>query len=103
MQFWSICLTGNVNLVVLLPDFLYFGLFFFSPITSDDPQELVEMMQKILRADEITKIQVLGKGKRKRIEMIFSETEDSDLDKEEVSFCLSVPDIGRSVMELNGL
>ncbi|XP_062482118.1 BEN domain-containing protein 6 isoform X2 [Pezoporus occidentalis] len=50
---------------------------------SDDPQELVEMMQKILRADEITKIQVLGKGKRKRIEMIFSESEDSDLDKEE--------------------
>ncbi|XP_066035842.1 BEN domain-containing protein 6 isoform X1 [Chamaea fasciata] len=49
---------------------------------SDDPQELVEMMQKILRADEITKIQVLGKGKRKRIEMIFSESEDSDLDKE---------------------
>ncbi|XP_010119810.1 PREDICTED: BEN domain-containing protein 6 [Chlamydotis macqueenii] len=40
-------------------------------------------MQKILRADEITKIQVLGKGKRKRIEMIFSESEDSDLDKEE--------------------
>ncbi|NXI10291.1 BEND6 protein, partial [Irena cyanogastra] len=39
-------------------------------------------MQKILRADEITKIQVLGKGKRKRIEMIFSESEDSDLDKE---------------------
>ncbi|XP_076189092.1 BEN domain-containing protein 6 isoform X2 [Aptenodytes patagonicus] len=50
---------------------------------SDDPQELVEMMQKILRADEITKIQVLGKGKRKRIEMIFSESEDSDLDKEQ--------------------
>ncbi|XP_029768285.1 BEN domain-containing protein 6 isoform X2 [Terrapene carolina triunguis] len=48
---------------------------------SDDPQELVEMMQKILRADEITKIQVVGKGKRKRIEMIFSESEDSDLDK----------------------
>ncbi|XP_009070203.1 PREDICTED: BEN domain-containing protein 6 [Acanthisitta chloris] len=40
-------------------------------------------MQKILRADEITKIQVLGKGKRKRIEMIFSESEDSDLDKEQ--------------------
>ncbi|XP_051470852.1 BEN domain-containing protein 6 isoform X2 [Apus apus] len=50
---------------------------------SDDPQELVEMMQKILRADEITNIQVLGKGKRKRIEMIFSESEDSDLDKEQ--------------------
>ncbi|XP_050171459.1 BEN domain-containing protein 6 isoform X2 [Myiozetetes cayanensis] len=50
---------------------------------SDDPQELVEMMQKILRADEITKIQVLGKGKRKKIEMIFSESEDSDLDKEQ--------------------
>ncbi|KAM6086588.1 BEN domain-containing protein 6 isoform 2-T5 [Theristicus caerulescens] len=50
---------------------------------SDDPQELVEMMQKILRADEITKIQVLGKGKRKRIEMIFSESEESDLDKEQ--------------------
>ncbi|XP_064303947.1 BEN domain-containing protein 6 isoform X1 [Phalacrocorax carbo] len=50
---------------------------------SDDPQELVEMMQKILQADEITKIQVLGKGKRKRIEMIFSESEDSDLDKEQ--------------------
>ncbi|XP_049675495.1 BEN domain-containing protein 6 isoform X3 [Accipiter gentilis] len=50
---------------------------------SDDPQELVQMMQKILRADEITKIQVLGKGKRKRIEMIFSESEDSDLDKEQ--------------------
>ncbi|XP_048701201.1 BEN domain-containing protein 6 isoform X1 [Caretta caretta] len=49
--------------------------------TSDDPQELVEMMQKILQADEITKIQVVGKGKRKRIEMIFSESEDSDLDK----------------------
>ncbi|KAH1173828.1 hypothetical protein KIL84_017667 [Mauremys mutica] len=48
---------------------------------SDDPQELVEMMQKILQADEITKIQVVGKGKRKRIEMIFSESEDSDLDK----------------------
>lgn len=72
--------------------------FFFFPITSDDPQELVEMMQKILRADEITKIQVLGKGKRKRIEMIFSESEDSDLDKEEVSFCLSVSDTGMSVM-----
>lgn len=56
-------------------------------------------MQKILRADEITKIQVLGKGKRKRIEMIFSESEDSDLDKEKVSFCLHVPDIGRSVKE----
>uniref|UniRef100_A0A8B9PFV0 BEN domain containing 6 n=1 Tax=Apteryx owenii TaxID=8824 RepID=A0A8B9PFV0_APTOW len=40
-------------------------------------------MQKILQADEITKIQVLGKGKRKRIEMIFSESEDSDLDKEQ--------------------
>nr|XP_032634297.1 BEN domain-containing protein 6 isoform X2 [Chelonoidis abingdonii] len=39
------------------------------------------MMQKILQADEITKIQVVGKGKRKRIEMIFSESEDSDLDK----------------------
>ncbi|NWX87483.1 BEND6 protein, partial [Nothoprocta pentlandii] len=38
-------------------------------------------MQKILQADEITKIQVLGKGKRKRIEMIFSESEDSDLDQ----------------------
>ncbi|XP_040554379.2 BEN domain-containing protein 6 isoform X3 [Gallus gallus] len=50
---------------------------------SDDPQELVEMMQKILQEDEITKIQVLGKGKRKRIEMIFSESEDSDLDKEQ--------------------
>ncbi|XP_075779780.1 BEN domain-containing protein 6 isoform X1 [Pelodiscus sinensis] len=50
---------------------------------SDDPQELVEMMQKILQADEITKIQVVGKGKRKRIEMIFSESEDSDLDKEQ--------------------
>lgn len=55
---------------------------------SDDPQELVEMMQKILQEDEITKIQVLGKGKRKRIEMIFSESEDSDLGKEQVSFCL---------------
>ncbi|KAM4678823.1 BEN domain-containing protein 6 [Amazona ochrocephala] len=54
-------------------------------------------MQKILQADEITKIQVVGKGKRKRIEMIFSESEDSDLDKEEVSFCLSVPDIGSSL------
>lgn len=51
--------------------------------TSDDPQELVEMMQRILRADEITQIQVLGKDKRKRIEMIFSESEDSDLDKEQ--------------------
>ncbi|NXA40031.1 BEND6 protein, partial [Eudromia elegans] len=40
-------------------------------------------MQKILQADEITKIQVLGKGKRKRIEMIFSESEDSDLDQEQ--------------------
>ncbi|XP_069707550.1 BEN domain-containing protein 6 isoform X1 [Phaenicophaeus curvirostris] len=50
---------------------------------SDDPQELVEIMQKILQADEITKIQVLGKGKRKRIEMIFSESEDSDLDKQQ--------------------
>ncbi|XP_048792424.1 BEN domain-containing protein 6 isoform X4 [Lagopus muta] len=50
---------------------------------SDDPQELVEMMQKILQEDEITKIQVLGKGKRKRIEMIFSESEDSDLGKEQ--------------------
>ncbi|XP_062427087.1 BEN domain-containing protein 6 isoform X2 [Rhea pennata] len=50
---------------------------------SDDPQELVEMMQKILQADEMTKIQVLGKDKRKRIEMIFSESEDSDLDKEQ--------------------
>ncbi|NWI62864.1 BEND6 protein, partial [Todus mexicanus] len=40
-------------------------------------------MQKILRADEITKIQVLGKEKRKRIEMIFSESEDSDLEKEQ--------------------
>ncbi|XP_010151804.1 PREDICTED: BEN domain-containing protein 6 [Eurypyga helias] len=40
-------------------------------------------MQKILQADEITKIQVLGKGKRKRIEMMFSESEDSDLDKEQ--------------------
>ncbi|NXS42813.1 BEND6 protein, partial [Balaeniceps rex] len=39
--------------------------------------------RKILQADEITKIQVLGKGKRKRIEMIFSESEDSDLDKEQ--------------------
>ncbi|XP_074847237.1 BEN domain-containing protein 6 isoform X3 [Carettochelys insculpta] len=48
---------------------------------SDDPQELVEMMQKILQADEITKIQVVGKGKKKRIEMICSESEDSDLDK----------------------
>lgn len=75
---------------------------FFS-ITSDDPQELVEMMQKILQADEITKIQVLGKGKRKRIEMIFSESEDSDLDKEQVSFCLDVPDIGRPIMEWNRL
>ncbi|XP_065586910.1 BEN domain-containing protein 6 isoform X2 [Cyrtonyx montezumae] len=50
---------------------------------SDDPQELVEMMQKILQEDEITNIQVLGKGKRKRIEMIFSESEDSDLDEEQ--------------------
>ncbi|KGL74202.1 BEN domain-containing protein 6, partial [Tinamus guttatus] len=40
-------------------------------------------MQKILQADEITKIQVLGKGKRKKIEMIFSESEDSDLDREQ--------------------
>lgn len=72
---------------------------FFSPVTSDDPQELVEMMQKILRADEITKIQVLGKGKRKRIEMIFSESEDSDLDKDQVSLCLHVPDIGRPITE----
>lgn len=56
-------------------------------------------MQKILRADEITKIQVLGKGKRKRIEMIFSESEDSDLDKEQVSFCLHVPDIDRPIIE----
>lgn len=56
-------------------------------------------MQKILRADEITKIQVLGKGKRKRIEMIFSESEDSDLDKEKVSFCLYVPYIVRSMKE----
>ncbi|XP_064020171.1 BEN domain-containing protein 6 isoform X3 [Pogoniulus pusillus] len=50
---------------------------------SDDPQELVEMMQRVLRADEITKVQVLEKHKRKRIEMIFSESEDSDLDKEQ--------------------
>jgi len=57
------------------------------------------MMQKILQADEITKIQVLGKGKRKRIEMIFSESEDSDLDKEQVRFCLYVPDIVRPTME----
>jgi len=56
-------------------------------------------MQKILQADEITKIQVLGKGKRKRIEMIFSESEDSDLDKEQVRFCLYVPDIVRPTME----
>lgn len=56
------------------------------------------MMQKILQADEITKIQVVGKGKRKRIEMIFSESEDSDLDKEQVSFCLCVPEIGMLVM-----
>lgn len=72
---------------------------FFLFITSDDPQELVEMMQKILQADEITKIQVLGKGKRKRIEMIFSESEDSDLDKEQVSFCPYVSDSGRPIME----
>ncbi|XP_019376066.1 PREDICTED: BEN domain-containing protein 6 isoform X2 [Gavialis gangeticus] len=57
---------------------------------SDDPQELVEMMQKILQADEITKIQVLGKGKRKRIEMIFSESEDSDLDKEQGKIMKSI-------------
>lgn len=73
---------------IQLPDC---ALAFFLSIISDDPQELVEMMQKILQADEITKIQVLGKGKRKRIEMIFSESEDSDLDKEKVSFCLYVP------------
>ncbi|XP_064020166.1 BEN domain-containing protein 6 isoform X2 [Pogoniulus pusillus] len=41
------------------------------------------MMQRVLRADEITKVQVLEKHKRKRIEMIFSESEDSDLDKEQ--------------------
>ncbi|NXR11819.1 BEND6 protein, partial [Semnornis frantzii] len=40
-------------------------------------------MQRILQADEITKIQVLEKDKRKRIEMVFSESEDSDLDKEQ--------------------
>lgn len=79
------------------------ALVFFLSITSDDPQELVEMMQKILRADEITKIQVLGKGKRKRIEMIFSESEDSDLDKEKVSLCLYVPYIVRSTKEWNRL
>lgn len=71
----------------------------FYSITTDDPQELVEMMQKILRADEITKIQVIGKDKRKRIDMMFSESEDSDLDKEQVSSCLFVPDIGRPIME----
>lgn len=71
----------------------------FYSITTDDPQELVEMMQKILRADEITKIQVIEKDKRKRIEMIFSESEESDLDKEQVSSCLFVPDIGRAIME----
>ncbi|XP_074847236.1 BEN domain-containing protein 6 isoform X2 [Carettochelys insculpta] len=54
---------------------------------SDDPQELVEMMQKILQADEITKIQVVGKGKKKRIEMICSESEDSDLDKRQREPC----------------
>ncbi|NXD16961.1 BEND6 protein, partial [Nothocercus nigrocapillus] len=44
-------------------------------------------MQKILQADEMTKIQVLGKGKRKRIEMMFSESEDSDLDQEQREPC----------------
>ncbi|NXW57163.1 BEND6 protein, partial [Eurystomus gularis] len=34
-------------------------------------------------ADEITEIQVLGREKRKRIEIIFSESEDSNLDKEQ--------------------
>lgn len=97
MQLQNICLIGN--LLLRYSCLIVCALAFFLSIASDDPQELVEMMQKILRADEITKIQVLGKGKRKRIEMIFSESEDSDLDKEKVSLCLYVPYIVRSIKE----
>lgn len=67
---------------------------FIFPMPAGDPQELVEMMQRMLRADEITKIQVLEKHKRKRIEMIFSESEDSDLDKEQVSLFLWLTLVG---------
>lgn len=97
MQFQNIHLIQN--LLLRYSCLIVCALTFFFSINSDDPQELVEMMQKILQADEITKIQVLGKGKRKRIEMIFSESEDSDLDKEKVSFCLYVPYIVRSMKE----
>lgn len=97
MQLQSIWLIGDFNLVVKYYYIVCFALAIFI-FVSDDPQELVEMMQKILQADEITKIQVVGKGKRKRIEMIFSESEDSDLDKEQVSFCLCVPEIGMLVV-----
>ncbi|XP_029451547.1 BEN domain-containing protein 6 isoform X2 [Rhinatrema bivittatum] len=50
---------------------------------SDDPQELVEMMQKLLQANAITKAPYLGKGKRKTIEMMFSDSDDGNVDEDQ--------------------
>nr|XP_033792326.1 BEN domain-containing protein 6 [Geotrypetes seraphini] len=49
---------------------------------SDDPQELVEMMQKLLQANSISKVPFLRRSKRKMIEMIFSDSDDGNMDKD---------------------
>ncbi|XP_072498635.1 BEN domain-containing protein 6 isoform X2 [Notamacropus eugenii] len=50
---------------------------------SDDPQELIEIIQKILEANEKTEIQGLQKGKRKQIETLSSKNEEREIDQEQ--------------------
>ncbi|XP_068926807.1 BEN domain-containing protein 6 [Petaurus breviceps papuanus] len=50
---------------------------------SDDPQELVEIIQKILEVNEKTEIQGLQKGKRKQIETLSSKNEEREIDQDQ--------------------
>ncbi|XP_007484192.2 BEN domain-containing protein 6 [Monodelphis domestica] len=55
---------------------------------SDDPQELIEIIQKILEADEkkileAAETQRLQKGKRKQTETLISKNEEREIDQEQ--------------------
>ncbi|XP_036623559.1 BEN domain-containing protein 6 [Trichosurus vulpecula] len=52
---------------------------------SDDPQELVEIIQKILEANEKTEIQGLQRGKRKQTETANNEEKETDQEQDQIT------------------
>ncbi|XP_030051478.1 BEN domain-containing protein 6 isoform X2 [Microcaecilia unicolor] len=50
---------------------------------SDDPQKLVEMMQKLLQTNAVSKVPCLRRSKRKIIEMIFSDSDDGNMTEDQ--------------------